>query len=404
MAVLYSVQAATGNPGLAYLPVAAYLTQQMGFSAAQLASFQAMVLSPWVTKPLWALLIDGLAQQGYTTKTYLVLCFGGMVLEFGLLSQVPQPTVGGLLAALGLLSVMVAVADVVADRWMVIEGQRCHQGNLYQAAQWVGWGGTTIVMFLAGGWLADRLPLHQVFGLSAMVPALALLLVAWKLPEIRENRPQSRSQSSSLDTPQLVDRGLKNPGIGAHCVDALKQADLRQVLGLVVFLHLSPLPIDYLYQVQELGFDNRLVGQLKAVESVGTALGALGFGLWAWRSARLPWLNLAILGQAGAMLSLAGLSDVTSAYGVYLLRGMFAIVGFLSLFGRVVTVCPPQIAGSVYALVVSASNLAVSLGAVAGGTLYDWGVSFRAVALVSVGYTLLVGLWVKRYHRSGRLR
>ncbi|MFQ4137467.1 hypothetical protein PGN35_014215 [Nodosilinea sp. PGN35] len=57
------------------------------------------------------------------------------------------------------------------------------------------------------------------------------------------------------------------------------------------------------------------------------------------------------------------LADAASAYGVYLLRGMFAIVSFLGVFGRVVAVCPPQVAGLAHALVVSASNLAVSLGA-----------------------------------------
>jgi len=100
------------------------------------------------------------------------------------------------------------------------------------------------------------------------------------------------------------------------------------------------------------------------------------------------------------MLSLVALSaDATSAYGVYLLRGACAIVSFLGLFGRVVAVCPPQVAGSAYALVVSTSNLAVSLGAVMGGTLYDWGLPFPCVAFVGAGYTLLVGLWLKRHRR-----
>lgn len=380
MALLYAVQAATGNPGLAYVPVAAYLTHQLGFSAAQLAGFQATVLLPWVTKPLWAMLVDGWSGLGDRTKGILALCFSVMVAGFGLLSLVPQPTVGGLLVGLSAISIAVAVSDVVADRWMVIEGQRHQRENVYQAAQWVGWGCTAVAMFLGGGWLADRIPLHQVFGLSAVIPAIALLLVAWKLPETSGDRP---GQQASW-------RRLRN---------ALRQPDLRRVLGLVVLIHLSPLPIDYLYQVQDLGFENSLVGQLKAVESVGTALGALGFGLWAWRSPRLPLLSLAILGQVGAMLSLAGLADASSAYGVYLLRGIFSIVSFLGLFGRVVAVCPPQAAGASYALLVSASNLAVSLGAVAGGTLYDIGLPFRGVALVGAGYTLLVGLWLKGHHR-----
>jgi len=48
IALLYAVQVATGNPGLAFLPVAHYLTQHHGFAAAQLAGFQAMVLLPWM--------------------------------------------------------------------------------------------------------------------------------------------------------------------------------------------------------------------------------------------------------------------------------------------------------------------------------------------------------------------
>ncbi len=87
--------------------------------------------------------------------------------------------------------------------------------------------------------------------------------------------------------------------------------------------------------------------------------------------------------------------DTAFAHGVYLLRGACAIVSFLGLFGRVVAICPPQVAGSAYALVVSASNLAASLGAVIGGTLYDLGLPFQGVALVGAGYTLLVGLWLR---------
>ncbi|MGB3200462.1 MAG: hypothetical protein WBA99_06150 [Nodosilinea sp.] len=204
MALPYVVQAATGNPGLAYIPLADYLTNQLGFSAAQLAGFQAAVLLPWVTKPLWAMLIDGWARLGDRTKVGLVICFSLIVAGFGLLSLVPQPTVSCLLVSLSLLSVTVAVSDVVADRWMVIEGQRHQRQNVYQAAQWVGWGFTAVAMFLAGGWLADRTPLHQVFGLSAVVPALSLLLVAWRLPGIAGDaqgptighRSQLRSQGS----------------------------------------------------------------------------------------------------------------------------------------------------------------------------------------------------------------
>lgn len=251
MALLYAVQAATGNPGLAFLPVADYLTHHQGFAAAQLAGFQALVLLPWMSKPLWAIAMDTLIQRGYTTQGFLMVCFGSIALGFGALSQVASPTVGLLLLGLRLISLVIAFSDVVADRWMVLEGQRHQRGNVYQSAQWVGWGSTAMAMFLVGGWLADRMPLNQVFGLSAVVPALALVLVIWKWPDT-EKAPaqrkfwQNRSQGSALATQQRPGDSLKNPGILATLVNAFKQPDLRRVLGLVVLLHLSPLPIDYL--------------------------------------------------------------------------------------------------------------------------------------------------------------
>lgn len=383
MTLLYAVQAACSNPGLAYLPVAAYLTDSLGFSATQLASFQAAVLLPWFTKPLWALLVDGVALVKYRVKSYLSLCYGLVIVGFGLLGLVPQPTAVELLFGIGIISTAVAVSDVLADRLMVVEGQQRQRANLYQAAQWVGWGSTAVAMFLAGGWLADHVALPTIFWLSTLLPGAALVLVVWKLPEKPDATQRLRASWQQFR-------------------QALRQPDLRRVIGLVVVLQISPLPVDYLYQAQELGFDNGVIGQLKAVEAVGTALGALGFGLWAWRWSptgpgpmpQLPLLSLAVIGQAGATFSLAFMHDVNSAYGVYLLRGLLGIFGFLGLFGRVVPACPPLAEGLTYAFLVSVSNFAVSLGLMVGGTLYDLGLPFGTVALIGTGYILTVGGWL----------
>ncbi|WOD38082.1 hypothetical protein [Nodosilinea sp. E11] len=377
MVLLYAVQAASSNPGLAYLPVAAYLTHTLDLSASQLASFQAMVLFPWLIKPLWALLTDNVALGKYRVKGYLMLAYSLVVVGFGWLGQLGQPTAAELLVGIGIISAAVAVSDVLADRWMVIEGQQRQRTNVYQAAQWVGWGGTAVAMFLAGGWLADRVALSQVFWLSTLLPGVALLLVVWQLPEQPAPNPGLR-----VRWPQFS--------------QALRQPELLRVMGLVAVLQLGPLPVDYLYQTQELGFDNGVIGQLRALEGIGTVLGALGFGLWAWRwsPTAQPLLSLAVGGQAGAILSLAFMQDVTSAYGVYLVRGLLGIVGFLGLFGRVAPACPPIAAGFTYALLVSISNFAVSLGLVVGGTLYDLGLPFGTIAVIGAGYTLAIGSWL----------
>jgi predicted MFS family arabinose efflux permease len=63
----------------------------------------------------------------------------------------------------------------------------------------------------------------------------------------------------------------------------------------------------------------------------------------------------------------------------------------LGLLGLVVQTCPQQAEGFTYALMVSISNLAMSLGLVMGGQLYDWGLSFAMVAVIGAGYLAACG-------------
>jgi hypothetical protein len=76
MALFYGIQAACSNPGLAFLPVATYLKESLGFSATQLVSFQAIAFLPWFTKPLWGMLTDGVPLLGYSQKSYFLVCYG----------------------------------------------------------------------------------------------------------------------------------------------------------------------------------------------------------------------------------------------------------------------------------------------------------------------------------------
>ena len=85
------------------------------------------------------------------------------------------------------------------------------------------------------------------------------------------------------------------------------------------------------------------------------------------------------------------MQDASSAYGVYLVRGFMAALSMLGLLGLVVQRCPQQAEGFTYALMVSISNLAMSLGLVIGGQFYDWGLSFAGVAVMGAGYLVVCG-------------
>ena len=372
MALMYAMQAACSNPGFAFLAVASYLSDTLGFSATQLASFQAIVFLPWFAKPLLGILTDGLPLWGYRFKSYLVICYATVVISFIGLGSWPQPSARVLLIGLVLLSTGIACSDVLADRLMVIRGRATDRINRLQAAQWTGLGFTAVAVLVLGGWSADHLSLARVFFLSALLPVVAL---GWILLNYSEERDFSVTLRQSW---QQFLRGFR-------------QSELSSLVWLVILLQISPMPLDYPYQREVLAFDNTLIGQLKAVEFLGIGLGALTFGLVSQKAVRLPLLRFAIMGSAIATLSLAFMQDATTAYGVYLVRGIASIVALLSLFGIIARRCPKGAEGFTYALLVSISNLAASGGLIVGGQLYDWGLSFALVAVIGAGYTLVMG-------------
>lgn len=321
MVLLYAMQAACSNPGLAFLPVASYLTDTLKFSATQLASFQAIFLLPWFTKPLWGILTDGLPLWGYRFKSYLGLCYALVIISFIGLGCWPQPPANALLLGLLLISIGVACADVLADKLMVVEGHKRDRINRLQAAQWAGLGFTAVAMYGLGGWLADHASLSAAFFLSTLLPLAGL---GWILRYIPEQRDFSITLRQNW---RQFWRGLQQP-------------QLRSILLLIVLLQISPLPVDYFYQREVLAFDNTLIGHLKMLEALGLGLGAIAFGVMSRPATRLPLLGLTIVGSAIATLSLTLMQDATSAYGVYLIRGIADGVSLLSLLGLIARRCP----------------------------------------------------------------
>ncbi|NEZ64955.1 hypothetical protein D0962_19550 [Leptolyngbyaceae cyanobacterium CCMR0082] len=372
MVLLYGIQAACSNPGLAFLPLVTYLTDTLGFSATQLASFQLVVVLPWFIKPLWGLLVDGVPLFGHTFKSYLLICYGGIIVSFVMITSWSEPSAISLVALGLMISTGVAFSDVVADKLMVVEGQKQGNANILQASQWAGLGFTAIAMYGLGGWLAEHTPLSTVFLLSTIFPGIGFIAVLSFFPE-QPNKTFTLGRSWQ------------------QFWQAAKQPNLKVMLGLILLLDISPTPVDYVYQRQILDFSNTLIGNLKAVECLGLGLGAIAFGILTQRFPKLPLLRLVIISGAISLLSLSFMQDVSSAYGVYLVRGFTVTLRTLGLFGLVVQICPQGAEGFTYALMVSVANLATNIGLLCGGQLYDWGISFAMVAIIGSLYILLCG-------------
>ena len=122
--LVYFVQ---GILGLARLAVSFFLKDDLGLTPAQVSALMGIAAIPWVVKPLFGFLSDGLPIFGYRRGPYLVL--SGLL---GTLSWVALATVvdSALTAtvAIALSSLSVAVSDVIVDS-LVVERARSESAS-----------------------------------------------------------------------------------------------------------------------------------------------------------------------------------------------------------------------------------------------------------------------------------
>ncbi|NJO20172.1 MAG: folate/biopterin family MFS transporter [Spirulinaceae cyanobacterium RM2_2_10] len=332
-------------------------------------------LSPWYAKPLFGLLTDGVSLWGYRVKSYLLLCYAlAAVLLLGAgLTGISSFT--GLLAIALLVSISIAFSDVLADKWMVVRGKAAGNTALLQATQWTAAGLGGASAYYLGGILAQDGQLSLAIGLSAIAPLLGLVAVPLWLREERDHQPARNLRAS----------------LGA----LWRAAQTRRFLGVAIFLvllEICPTPPAIFYQRDTLGFETDFIGALAAVQFVGMGGGALLFGGWA-RHLRRGWLlNVIVACSALATLSLAAMTDARSAMLIYFFVGFTDIIARLGVLELSVQVCPLKAEGTTYALLISLANLAMLLGFVGGGWLYDLGLPFPQLAILGAGLTALCWL------------
>ena len=84
-------------------------------------------------------------------------------------------------------------------------------------------------MYGLGGWLADHGSLSAAFFLSTILPGVGILVVAYG---VAENPNATFALGKSW----------------RQFWQAARQPGLRRLLGVIVLLKVSPLPVDYIYQ------------------------------------------------------------------------------------------------------------------------------------------------------------
>jgi folate/biopterin transporter len=244
---VYFVQ---GILGLARLAVSFFFKDELGLSPAEVSSLLGIVALPWIIKPVFGLISDGLPIFGYRRRPYLILSgFLGAISWASLATIVHTPMAAVAVIALGSLSV--AVSDVIVDS-LVVERVRVESQAEAGSLQSLCWGTSAfggLITAYFSGWLLEHCTTRTVFWITASFP-LIVSLVAWLIAE----SPVSTSAESGS-------KKLTNWSTVSAQIQQLRQAVSQKVIWLpaaFIFIWQATPTADaafFFFTTNELGFE-----------------------------------------------------------------------------------------------------------------------------------------------------
>lgn len=366
---IYFVQ---GILGLARLAVSFFLKDDLGLSPAQMGALTGIAAIPWIIKPLFGFLSDGLPLFGYRRRSYLFL--SGLLgsLSWLVLATIVD-SVWGVTLTLLVTSLSVAVSDVIADSVVV---ERAQQESMSKAGslQSLTWGtaalGGLITAYFSG-LLLEQASTRTIFVITACFP----LLVSFSAFLIGEEKPASPS--------------LKNPL--ANTKNQLQQLGqtIRQksILLPTIFIFLwqatpSADSAFFYFTTNELGFEPEFLGRVRLVTSLA---GLIGIGLYQKFLKTIPfrpmlgWCTVisCLLGFTSLILvthsnRAIGIDDHWFSLGDSLVLTVIGQVAFMPVLVLSARLCPKGIEATLFALLMSIWNLAGLTSQELGALLTHW--------------------------------
>lgn len=414
IALVYFVQ---GVIGLASLATSYFLKDDLGLDPTQLALLEGASAAPWLIKPVYGIITDGVPIMGYRRKPYLFACGIIGAAGYGLLaSGVSTPSAA--LGALVLSSAGVAASDVIVDS-VVVEKAREGGPEMDGSLQSLSWGARavgSIASASVGGTLVALKGPRFVFAVTAALPmlvsAVALLLNEDPVGQKTTTQEQSRQEDANangdsngnfngnisttkgLSKTRLAATGatesLNSPSSSSIRVLKQQAAELwsavsrRDIWAPAIFMFCwqatpSAGSAMFFFQTNELGFTPEFLGQVE----LGCALASLG-GVALYNTAfkavplRKMFLYSAVVGTAMGFSQLLlvtgvnaqlGISNETFAFVDAIALTVIAKLAFMPVLVLAARTCPEGVEATLFALLMSVLNGGGVTGGAAGALL-----------------------------------
>jgi len=364
--IVYFVQ---GILGLARLAVSFFLKDELALSPAQVAALMGIAALPWVIKPVFGFLSDGLPVFGYHRRPYLI--FSGLMGTAAWLSLATVvDTAWAATGAILLSSLSVAISDVIVDS-LVVERARGESLSDSGSLQSLTWGASAVgglITAYLSGWLLEHFSTQTVFAITATFPLL-VSAVAWLIAE--------EPVSSRRDTSTVWNQVKQLRG-------AITQKAIWLPTAFIFIWQATPTADSafFYFTTNELGFEPEFLGRVRLVTSIASLV-----GIWLFQRflKNIPFRSLmgwttvisSVLGMSALILVThtnrsLGIDDHWFSLGDSLILTVMGQIAFMPVLVLSARLCPEGVEATLFALLMSVWNLAGLLSHEMGALLTHW--------------------------------
>ncbi|GAB4531952.1 MAG: folate/biopterin family MFS transporter [Pleurocapsa sp.] len=368
---VYFVQ---GILGLARLAVSFFLKDDLGLTPAEVAALTGISSLPWIIKPLFGFISDGLPLFGYRRRPYLILSgFLGTISWLALATVVDNGWKATLVILLTSLSV--AISDVIVDSLIV---ERARKESIAKAGslQSLSWGCSALGGLLTAyfsGLLLQHFSNSIIFEITATFP-LIVSAVAWLITEEKV----TKNSNSEVKENSLVGKQI------SQLWSAVKQKSIW-LPTLFLFIWQATPTADsafFFFSTNELGFEPEFLGRVRLVTSLASLIGIYIFQRYLktvpFRSI-LGWSTViaASLGMTTLLLvthtnRALGIDDHWFSLGDSLILTVAGQITWMPVLVLSARLCPPGVEATLFALLMSIWNLSGLLSHEFGALLTSW--------------------------------
>ncbi|MEH2397431.1 folate/biopterin family MFS transporter [Nostoc sp.] len=369
---VYFVQ---GILGLSRLAVSFFLKDELLLSPVQVSALFGIVLLPWMIKPVFGFISDGLPIFGYRRRPYLILSGILGTASWVSLATIVHTTWAATLA-IALSSLSVAMSDVIVDS-LVVERARGESQAKAGSLQSVCWGASAIgglITAYFSGLLLQYFTTRTVFAITALFP-LIVSGVAWLIAE----SPVSKDSQDNNHTNSLPIK---------HQLKQLRQAITQKTIWLptaFIFVWQATPSADsafFYFSTNELHFEPEFLGRVHLVTSFASLAGVWIFQrflksipfrvIFAWSTVLSSILGMTMLLLVTHTNRRLGIDDHWFSLGDSVVLSVMGQIAFMQVMVLAARLCPSGVEATLFALLMSVFNSAGSVSRAFGALITYW--------------------------------